>query len=273
MRAKIAVFAGLLVVIPASSHADLVFAEDFNSISDGTTITTANSDLTYARVSTGAGSFLKSKDPGSFGGASANLFSSSGSLTGVGVTSGSFTAFDVGTFSFSLRTPAGFGTGAGNDLYLFLGTGTTTFSGNSTFTGNDLLAGFSIFGGQLQTRNLANSWANVGSPLSASTSYQVSILFNGGSVDATYGLEGIAAGKADIWINGTLFGNDVSIRDNQSVSAFRIYTLGSTGSAGYEVDNIELNSVLITPVPEPSTWALFGAGVIGLGFVVRRKSK
>ena len=28
-----------------------------------------------------------------------------------------------------------------------------------------------------------------------------------------------------------------------------------------------------SPVPEPSTWALFGAGVIGLGLVIRRKAK
>ena len=70
-----------------------------------------------------------------------------------------------------------------------------------------------------------------------------------------------------------------SIEDAASVF-FRITDMatvslagGTVGSGGTSrIDNF-LVSGTIAPIPEPSTWALFGAGVIGLVFVVRRKNK
>ncbi len=48
--------------------------------------------------------------------------------------------------------------------------------------------------------------------------------------------------------------------------------VAATGTS--RIDNFVVSGVSsVTLVPEPATWALFGAGVIGLGFVVRRKNK
>ena len=60
------------------------------------------------------------------------------------------------------------------------------------------------------------------------------------------------------------FGTDTSYLASRSTS-----TYGTIGT--WRFDNVEL--AFVVPVPEPSTWALFGAGVIGLAFVVRRKNK
>ena len=99
-----------LGLISAAAHAQVPrFSEDFGTNTDGTTITTSNTAFTYARISTGATPILAFKNPSSFGaGASAQLLATTGSLTGLGVTSGTYAAFDVATLSFDLRTPAAF---------------------------------------------------------------------------------------------------------------------------------------------------------------------
>jgi len=80
----------------------------------------------------------------------------------------------------------------------------------------------------------------------------------------------VASGTADIWINGALFGDDVSIRNATGVSAFRLYTTGSAGAAPFEVDDIRLyNSA--NAVPEPSLGALAAvAGLLAMGVRYRR---
>ncbi len=67
--------------------------------------------------------------------------------------------------------------------------------------------------------------------------------------------------------------------ENRASIFFRIETTSNVSANGgavattgtSRVDNFLVSTV--TPVPEPSTWALFGAGVIGLGLVIRRKAK
>jgi hypothetical protein len=63
-----------------------------------------------------------------------------------------------------------------------------------------------------------------------------------------------------------------------SVAALNLRQGGSTAAPTLTVDFLSAGDAFssaagFSPVPEPSTWALFGAGVIGLGLVVRRKSK
>jgi hypothetical protein len=264
---SIVVWAGVVLSTITTSSASL-FSENFGSLSHGSIITTTNTALTYARVGTGAGAFLTALNPGSFSGASALVLATSSSLTGLGVTNGSFPAFNVGTFSFSLHTPASFSTG--NDLFALVGTG-TTFSGNSAFNGNDLAAGLSIVGGQMQTRNALNAWEAVGSALAPDTSYALSLVFNGSSASVVYGAHSVAAGRADLWLNGSLWGDDISIRNAVNVSAFRIYCQGSAGGTPYEIDNLDLDNTAPS-VPEPGSLSLVTVAlVVGSGFAARKR--
>jgi hypothetical protein len=238
-----------------------LFTEDFGSLADGTAITTNNTTLTYARVGTGAGAYLNARNPGAFAGSSALLLATSTSLTGMGVTNGSFSPFDVGTLAFSLRTPGSF---TANDLYILTGSG-ASFSGNTAFNSAELTAGFLISGGQLQTRNSSSVWQNVGSPLMTDADYAMRIVFNGSSSLVPYGTDSVAAGTADLWLNGVLFGDDVSIRDAVSASAFRIYTTGGAAALPFEIDDIQLHDAAVL-VPEPSAVSLgLLGGILALG--------
>jgi len=253
-------FAALLCSSVVSSFGGVVASENFGTLANGTTITTSDTSLTYARVSAGANSLLYATND-QFSGSSAVLLATSASLTGIG-TSG-LTAFTVGTFNCSVFSSATLST-----LAIFMGTG-TTFTGNSTFAGADLTAGVQFVSGQMQTRNSANVWANVGAVgFAANTVYNISIDFNDSASTVTYGSQSVAAGAADIWVNGTLFGDDVSIRGAQSVTAFRIYTTSST--APLEIDNISLANS-ISPVPEPSTLAFATFGGLASLFILRRR--
>ena len=261
MKSTIAVWAGV-VLSTFSVEAAPLFTESFGNLSEGAGITTNNTILTYARAGTGVGSYLNARNPGSFPGASALLLATSSSLTGLGVVNGTYTPFDVGTFAFSFHTPDSFA--VANDLFAFVGSG-NTFSGNSAFSGNDLTAGFAISSGQLQTRNALNAWANVGPALSPDTSYELHIVFNGSGSAVSYDSGSVGAGAADIWLDGVLFGDDVSIRDMVGVSAFRIYMTGSASATPYEVDNIRLyDSPLSVPEPAPAAFGLAGGVLLAL---------
>lgn len=78
---------------------------------------------------------------------------------------------------------------------------------------------------------------------------------------------------------GTAFSADltsISGLDFANTAYFRLSAAAAPSAAGgtSRVDDFAVFSNYVpVPVPEPATWALFGAGVIGLGFVVRRKSK
>ena len=71
-----------------SSSGDLIFSENFGNISDGTNITTSNTNFNYRRIGSGGGGIV-STNPSSFTQAAMSLGgSSSSSLNGVGLTSG-----------------------------------------------------------------------------------------------------------------------------------------------------------------------------------------
>jgi hypothetical protein len=255
-KAMVVVCMGAVISTFAGKAAPL-FIEDFGSLAEGTAISANNTSLTYARFGTGAGAYLNARSPGSFSGSSALLLATSTSLTGLGVTNGTFTPFNVGTLSFSLRTPGVSGSSA---LYALVGSG-ASFSGNGAFVTTELTAGFLISGGQIQTRNSSSAWQGFGSSLLDNTAYDLRIVFNGSSSTVNYGTDSLAAGTADLWLDGTLFGDDVSIRNAVGTSAFRFYTTGNTSALPYEIDNIQIFDSAVH-VPEPSMISLFVTGCL-----------
>jgi len=72
----------------------------------------------------------------------------------------------------------------------------------------------------------------------------------------------------------TTFTRTVSLTNaTQARLSFQSY--GPADSMGMLLDNVRLSAggdVIAAPVPEPSTWALFGGGLLALGAVVRRRN-
>jgi hypothetical protein len=46
---------------------------------------------------------------------------------------------------------------------------------------------------------------------------------------------------------------------------------GSTGQGQFAIDNISLGTSAVTPVPEPQTWLMLGAGLLAVGTAARRR--
>jgi hypothetical protein len=143
----------------------------------------------------------------------------------------------------------------------------TSLTDNSGFTGSQLTGAWRITAGQLQARTGTSgtqTWTNVGSALTANTSYIFSIAFNGSASALTdySGTNDLAAGAADIYLNGSLFGDDIDMVDAQSVVALKFYTESNGGSA-FELDNVLLQDVA-TIIPEPSAALLGGLGFLAL---------
>ena len=244
-------------IAAVSSQGAVIYSQDFGTVADTTTLV-----ATFGgRIGTGTGTnILEAQNPSAFGtGASALM--AAATQSGTMFKQGSFTSFDVGTLSFSLRT--------NNNTGVFLammGNG-TSLTDNSGFTGSQLTGAWRITAGQLQARTGTSgtqTWTNVGSALTANTSYIFSIAFNGSASALTdySGTNDLAAGAADIYLNGSLFGDDIDMVDAQSVVALKFYTESNGGSA-FELDNVLLQDVA-TIIPEPSAALLGGLGFLAL---------
>jgi hypothetical protein len=253
-----------LVMVTATSHAAILFNETFGSLADGTPLTTANTSFNYARASTGSNPVLAAINPGAFSGSAGLLSATTTSITGLGAISGTYSAFDVGTFSLSLRTPADIS----GTFFLGTGTGTTTFTNNTGFSTNDLLFGIQISNGVLQTRT-GGTFVTFGSTLAASTNYDIEVDFNNSATTAINSLGGsIATKTADVFINGVLVGDDIGIQGAQSATGFRLYTISDVAGNSFQIDNVVLTSV----VPEPSS-ALSLVGGLGMMLLMRPRSR
>jgi len=245
----------------ASSEAQvMVFQETFDDLSDGTALSTANTDLTYLRIGTNGS--IKATSPGFFGaGASASITQSaaSGSLSGIGVQS-TLLSSNIYTMAFDFRP-----LDLAGDFVIGVGAG-TSFTGNSTFTGSHGLFWLQSDNGNLQRRT-SSAWSNIGggTTLSLNSNNLLHIIANGSATSASYTGGSVGAGKMDIYLNGTLLDDDVVVTTTGlNANGFRVYNVNKGDTA---VDNITLWAGAVAPVasvPEPSSGALLVLGGMAL---------
>jgi hypothetical protein len=269
----------------AQSTATLIWSQDFGSLADGTAITTAN---VPANTGTGSTKGLTSvggtltATSGQFSGASALLSGASSGFQWVNGSDSGNSTFKTGVLDFSV-----FSSSTLSAFQVFLGSG-PSFEGTSGLAGmanSDVTAGFQFTGGQLQTRSSTanNTFANVGSVgFAGNTAYNFSIVFNDAATNFSYAagagyLAGsVASQTADIYVNGTLLDDNVTIAGGGTgsvgnVGGVRFETTAATPSV--IVDNSQLYKLTgaAVPTPEPSAVALATLGGIACFFIARRR--
>lgn len=242
------------------------FTENFGSLTNGTTITTSNTSLTYVRVGTGGGSVL-ALAPSNFSGSAAVITSpTSTSLNGIGVQN-TLTASSMYDFSFDFRLSSTVG-----DFVIGLGSG-TAFTQNGALNTAQGLVWLQSDDGNFERRTSSGSWSDVGggTALSAATNYSVRVVANGSASSYSYVGGTLLAGTMDIYLNGSLIDTGVSVTTAGLVAdGFRFYTVSGSGSA-VEIDNISFTA--LTSVPEPSTYTAIAGALVLSGVVMRRRRR
>ena len=233
---------------------------DFGTPTNGTTATTANTGFGGVRVGSGGGGFTI-QNPGQSigtGGEIRGIAPTTASINSVGITSAEYgTAASTFTISFELHLSGG----SSGIWYFFAGNGTSFGSAQSSaFSGADVFTGLRwTFGASnaITTDNRsAGSWATVtGTPFAQNTAYYVTIVGNNTASTVNYGASSaysVATGTYDLWINGTLVGNDLAkaqLASATNINAFRFYGESSTSNvATIALDNVRwYNSCVIPP--------------------------
>lgn len=250
----------------SAAQATLVFSEDFAGLSNSTALTTANTDLTYIRIGTGGG-VINAVDPGSFGSGPSAIVTqstSSGSLNGIGVAS-TLPSSNIYSLTMDLRL-----TDLTGDVVIGVGAG-SAFTGNSTFSASQGLFWLQSDSGNFERRT-SSAWVDVGvgTSLTLNTNYSLAVIANGSSVSLPYTGGTLAANTMDIYLNGNLVDDDAPVTTNGlSANGFRMYQV-SLGN--FEVDNIQLFNSAVA-VPEPSTMALGGVGLVLAAAAARRRQR
>lgn len=258
---RLAVAAGLFMAVPV--NADLVFTEDFEGLTNGDALTVSNTSLTYIRIGSGGGG-IAAAVPGSFGTGSSGTVTqntSSGSINAIGVAD-SLPLSDIYELTLDLRL-----TNLSGDVVIGVGSG-TAFTGASTFSTSQGLFWLQSDSGNLERRT-GSGWSNVGggTSLAADTNYSLRVLANGSANSVAYLGGTIAANSMDIYLDGTLLDDDVSVTTpGLQANGFRMYQINL---GDFEVDNIALYDGV--PVPEPATLAITGFGLSVAAAVFRRR--
>ncbi|RME56945.1 hypothetical protein D6779_09725, partial [Candidatus Parcubacteria bacterium] len=245
----------ITLALPTIGYAANIFSEDFNALTPSTNITTSNTNFDYVRIGSGGGSITAEQATSGemhmrIGG------STNTSLNGVGIQS-SLGGQTVLTMNFRLKLED-----TNGDLFIGAGTG-NTFIQNGIFSTGDLMFGIQSNNGTLQYRTTA--WQNVGMVLSANTNYEFHIVVNRSGSTINYGSNSVTDGHMDLFIDGTLVGDDLQITNNQNASGFRIYQIN--GGHYARVDSITLDNTALAPfAPTALTLKTFGARSFTAGY-------
>lgn len=218
-------------------YAANIFTETFDILAAGTAIATTNTAFDYVRIGTGGGSITAEEATSGEMHMRLGGTSSSASLNGVGRQS-DLGGATVTTLNFRVKLEDTLG-----DFFIGMGTG-TTFTGNMMFTGADLMWAVLLDNGAVKYR-VGTVWNNSGQTLTANTNYDFHIVANRSGSTVTYGANSVADGTMDLFIAGTLVGDDLTIANNQNATGFRIYQIN--GSSYARFDSITIDNVALPP--------------------------
>jgi len=249
---------------------------DFGTTANGTTATTGNTGFGGVRVGSGGGGFTIQNPGQSIGsdGELRGIAPTGTSINSVGITSTEYgTAATTFTISFELHLSGG----SSGTWYFFAGNGASFSSAQSSgFTGDQVFTGIQWeFGASsaITTKNRAvSSWNATGlsTPFAQSTSYYVTIIGNNSSSTVNYGASSaysIAAYKYDLWVNGSLAGNDLAkaeLANSTNINAFRFYGISSTGNvATIALDNIRWYNTCVLPPTHLALVSVPTTGTVG----------
>ncbi|MBM3713707.1 MAG: hypothetical protein FJW56_09810, partial [Actinobacteria bacterium] len=229
------------------------------------------------RIGSGGGSFNLENQSISFG---TNSY-----LRSVAPTSTSYNKFQIYNFTagkkftiqFHLRLGASDGSSSGaedGNWHFFIGDG-NTFSNDAAGTTSETFTALRwSFGmnGTITTeyRNSSGNWVVSGlsgTPFAQGFNYKVEMYCNNStsSVDYTYGSsQSVASNKFDLWVNGSLVGNDLSksgLIDDSNIDSWMFYGSNST----FNVANIFIDEIIytndISSTPLPVELTSFTANV------------
>ena len=216
-------------------YAANVFTENFDGLINGVDITTYNTNFDYVRIGSGGGT-ITAKQAASgemhlrLGG------SSSTSLNGVGVQD-SLGGMTTTTLNFRWKPED-----TNGDLFIGMGSG-AMFTGNGIFITDQLMWGIQSDSGNLEYRT--DVWNNVGTTLTSGTNYEFHIVANRSGSTVTYGSNSVSNAAMDLFIDGSLVGDDLPITNNQNADGFRIYQIN--GSHYSAIDSITIDDTALDP--------------------------
>ena len=248
---------------------------DFGTTANGTTSTTVNTGFGGVRVGSGGGGFTIQNPGQSIGtnGELRGIAPTTGSINSVGITSTEYgTAATTFTISFELHLSGG----SSGTWYFVAGNGSSFSSLQSSqptfaqvFTGIEWVFGAS---NAITTNNrAAGTWSAVsGTPFAQSTAYYVTIVGNNSASSVSYGASNaysVAAYKQDLWVNGTLVGNDLSkgeLGNSTEINAFRFYGMNSASNvATIALDNIRWYNTCTLPPTHLALVSVPTTGTVG----------
>ena len=222
---------------------------------------TGGGDSARVRIGTGAGSF-NMENPG------LSNFGAATELRAVAPTGGSVNKFSIYNYtagkSYTIKYTVRFGGGSPGRWYFFQGDG-AMYSDNNTFSGAQIFTGLRwAFGSSSSCttsyRN-AGSWTILNGVMNAQgVDYTVEIYGNNSDslTKTTYTYshgttQSIAPNKFDLWVNGTLVGDDLQkgqLTNNLNIDSWMFYGESSTGNVAtiYLDDFIYTNQIASSPL-------------------------
>ncbi len=198
---------------------------------------------------------------------------------------GSFTKFSLYDYapskSFTLKflmrlgSSVGTNTAGSGQFSLYMGNG-ASFSGNGSITGSETFAAmrmtFAPSGNITTQTRIGSSWSNSGftsTPFYQGTDYIVEIYGNNTPAKINYthdAPQDVAPGKWDIWINGSLIGNEMAkseMAGNVNIDSWVFYGESSTGNVAYIfLDDIYYTNT-ISEFPLPVNLSSFNVNASG----------
>ncbi len=247
----------ITAALSASAYGDVVFSEDFNSLTNGTGITASNTDYTDFFNGSGASQTAATDAGDLFGEGTSNIYNrtlDSSSTNSARINANNLAAGDLVTYSWDFND-------SGTSGYAF-----------RLSTANDAQSNYSV---QVNFNPSTGTIIDVASAYSTNTTYRVDVVANTGGSTVNF-LDGYGDGRSvsadsfSVFLTNLTTNVQTVVKDNvvfngtESGAGFDSIAFQTfNGSAGVNLawDNVVLlDEALVTVVPEPASLALMGLG-------------